>query len=67
MAISALSLAHRSGISSTDAMLHYGKVISALREASEQSSTSDGAIFTHYLLLLYEVYSNVWSFFPPRC
>lgn len=36
-------------------MVHYDQVIISLREVSEQSSISDGALFTHYLLLLYEV------------
>ena len=55
MAISALSWAHRSGVASTDAMEHYGQVLAALRQTTIDNSTSDGAMYTHYLLLLYEV------------
>jgi hypothetical protein len=57
MAISALSLAHRAGTQSGEALDHYVQVVPAMRRfvRSEQDSNSDGALFTHYLLLLYEV------------
>jgi hypothetical protein len=57
MAISALSLAHRAGAQSGEALDHYVQVVPAMRQyvRSEQDSNSDGALFTHYLLLLYEV------------
>jgi hypothetical protein len=57
MAISALSLAHRAGNHSGEALDHYVQVVPAMRQfvRSEQDSNSDGALFTHYLLLLYEV------------
>jgi hypothetical protein len=57
MAISALSLAHRAGTQSSEALDHYVQVVPAMRQfvRSEQDSNSDGALFTHYLLLLYEV------------
>ena len=40
-----------------DALEHYQQVLPAMREfvKSEEDYTSDGALFTHYLLLLYEV------------
>jgi hypothetical protein len=57
MAISALSLAHRTGTQSAEALDHYVQVVPAMRQLvrSEEDSNSDGALFTHYLLLLYEV------------
>ncbi|KAI9731287.1 MAG: hypothetical protein M1818_007912 [Claussenomyces sp. TS43310] len=56
MAISALSLSQKSEIPRTDAIVHYGRVLTTLQvEATVQSSSSDGALFTHYLLLLYEI------------
>lgn len=57
MAISALSLAHRTGTQSADALDHYQQVLPAMRLTikSEEDAISDGALFTHYLLLLYEV------------
>ena len=57
MAISALSLAHRAGTQSAEALEHYMQVVPAIRQfvRSEEDSNSDGALFTHYLLLLYEV------------
>jgi hypothetical protein len=57
MAISALSLAHRAGTQSAEALDHYVQVVPAMRQfvRSEEDSNSDGALFTHYLLLLYEV------------
>lgn len=57
MALSALSLAQHTGGNSTDALEHYQQVIPALKATvqSSQDSYSDGALFTHFILLLYEV------------
>lgn len=57
MAISALSLADRNGTQIADALEHYQQALPAMRELvkSEEDYKSDGALFTHYLLLLYEV------------
>lgn len=37
-------------------------VLSGLRQADVQSLSSDGALFTHYLLLFYEVIASLLSF-----
>jgi hypothetical protein len=65
MAISALSLAHRAGTQSAEALDHYVQVVPAMRQLvqSEEDSNSDGALFTHYLLLLYEVSMTKYIFF----
>jgi hypothetical protein len=57
MAISALSLAHRAGTQSAEALEHYAQVLPAMRQfvRRAEDSNSDGPLFTHYLLLLYEV------------
>ena len=64
MALAALSLAHQNGLHSADALEHYQQVIPALKNTvqSSQDSYSDGALFTHFVLLLYEV-SLVTSLF----
>jgi hypothetical protein len=57
MALDALSLAHKKGISNADALEHYQQVIPALKTMvqSSQDSYSDGPFLTHTFLLLYEV------------
>ena len=57
MALAALSLAHQNGVHSADALEHYQQVIPALKNTvqSSQDSYSDGALLTHFMLLLYEV------------
>lgn len=57
MALSALSLAHRNGTQNAEALEHYQKAIPAMRAVvqASQDSLSDGALLTHFLLLLYEV------------
>jgi hypothetical protein len=54
MALAALSIAKAN---SADALEHYQSVIPALKTTvqSSQDSYSDGALFTHFILLLYEV------------
>jgi hypothetical protein len=56
MALSALSNANRSGGRIADALEHYQLVIPALQATvqSSRDSFSDGAFFTHFMLLLYE-------------
>lgn len=53
MAVSALSLSHRDGVTNLDALQHYQQVLSFLK--SEEDLTSDVTFLTHLLLLLYEV------------
>jgi hypothetical protein len=57
MALSALSISQKNGGNSADSLEHYQKVIPALKEMVQNSSDSysDGALFTHYILLVYEV------------
>jgi hypothetical protein len=57
MAISALSLAHKAGAQNAEALEHYQQVLPAMRDYVQREGDAhcDGALFTHYLLLLYEV------------
>lgn len=57
MALSALSMAYKNNIQSVDALEHYQQVIPALKTTvqSTEDSYSDGALLSHYILLLYEV------------
>lgn len=54
MALAQLTLA---GSQTTDDLEHYQQVIPALQTIvqSSQDSFSDGALFTHFILLLYEI------------
>ena len=58
MALSALSIAHQTGMHSADALEHYQQVIPALKAMvqSTEDSYSDGALLTHFILSLYEVW-----------
>jgi hypothetical protein len=62
MALSALSMAYKNHVQSADALEHYQKVIPALKSMvqSTEDSYSDGALLSHYLLLLYEVSTILW-------
>lgn len=57
MALAAISMAVQNGAKNTDALEHYQQVIPALKIAvqSSEDSYSDGALFTHFVLLVYEV------------
>ena len=57
MALAALNLAYQNRTHNADALEHYQKVIPALqsRVQSSQDSYCDGALLTHFMLLLYEV------------
>lgn len=57
MALAALSMALQNGIHNADALEHYQQVIPALKITVQRSqdSYSDGALLTHFILLLYEV------------
>lgn len=57
MALAAISMAVQNGAQNTDALEHYQQVIPALKITvqSSQDSYSDGALFTHFILLVYEV------------
>jgi hypothetical protein len=61
LAISALSIANRTGAQHTEAMSHYERVLPAIRDSMQngEDPLSDGILFTHYLLLLYEVSTAV--------
>lgn len=57
MAFSALSMAHSQGVQNLDALQYYSKALPSLQNSlrSPQDLSSDGALLTHFLLLLYEV------------
>ena len=57
MALAALDIANQNGVRSADALEHYQSVIPALKTTVRSliDSYSDGALFTHFILLLYEV------------
>jgi hypothetical protein len=69
MALAAMGMANRTGVPSANALEHYQQVIPALQSAvrSPEDAFSDGALFTHFILLLYEiaaggnVESNMWQ------
>jgi hypothetical protein len=62
MALSSLSLAYRTG--RVDSLEHYKRIFPLLTAfwQSERDMTSDGILFTHFFLLLYNVSlrSSVW-------
>ena len=68
MALSSLSLAHRERVRSVDALQHYQQALPSLNATlrSHWDISSDGVLFTHFFLLLYEVaaaeqgQSNLW-------
>ena len=57
MAFTALSMAYRSGIGNLDALQHYQTALPTLQASlqSDHDLSSDGALLTHFMLLLYEV------------
>ena len=57
MALSALSLSHRQGTSTMDALQLYEQALIPLQNnlRTSQDLASNGAFLTHYVLLLYEV------------
>ncbi|KAJ8069658.1 hypothetical protein OCU04_000090 [Sclerotinia nivalis] len=69
VALSSLSLSRHNNESFADSLEHYQKVIPALQIAAQRpkDTYSDGALFTHYLLLLFEVAAteqrkiNMWE------
>ncbi|KAG0650954.1 hypothetical protein D0Z07_2692 [Hyphodiscus hymeniophilus] len=68
MALAALDISNRHGIRSSQALEHYQSVIPALKMTlqSPRDSYSDGAFFTHFILLLYEIAAvgygeNMWQ------
>ncbi|KAI9890047.1 MAG: hypothetical protein M1814_004563 [Vezdaea aestivalis] len=69
MALSAVSLAQREGSQSIDALQHYQETLPSLQAILKSASDmySDGALFTHFFLLLYEIAAaerqstNLWS------
>ncbi|CAF9924658.1 MAG: hypothetical protein HETSPECPRED_005644 [Heterodermia speciosa] len=69
MAFSALSMAYSQGLQDLNALQHYSKALPYLHSSlrSSQDLSSDGALLTHFVLLLYEIAaaeprgSNLWS------
>ncbi|KAL8893549.1 MAG: hypothetical protein Q9192_005155 [Flavoplaca navasiana] len=69
MALCALGIAHRSGIQNLDSLQHYQQALPGLQKTLRcpQDLSSDGALLTHFVLLLYEIAaaaprgSNLWS------
>jgi hypothetical protein len=57
MALSALSIATNAAAQRVHSLEHYQKAITALRDQIQttQDLYSDGALLTHFILLLYEV------------
>ncbi|KAF7878849.1 hypothetical protein EAF04_000052 [Stromatinia cepivora] len=74
VALSSLSLSRHNNESFADSLEHYQKVIPALQIAAQrpEDTYSDGALFTHYLLLLFEVAAtehrkiNMWELHPSQ-
>ena len=69
MALCALGIAHKSGIQNLDSLQHYQQALPSLQKTlrSPEDLSSDGALLTHFILLLYEIAavapqgSNLWS------
>ena len=69
MALCALGIAHRNGIQNLDSLQHYQQALPGLQKTLRcpQDLSSDGALLTHFVLLLYEIAaaaprgSNLWS------
>ncbi|KAL8779368.1 MAG: hypothetical protein Q9213_006973 [Squamulea squamosa] len=69
MALCALGIAHRSSIQNLDSLQHYQQALPCLQKTlrSPEDLSSDGALLTHFILLLYEIAaaaprgSNLWS------
>lgn len=69
MALCALGIAHRSGIENLDSLQHYQQALPCLQKTLRRPEdlSSDGALLTHFTLLLYEIAaaaprsSNLWS------
>lgn len=57
MAFSALSMAHSQGVQDLNGLQHYSKALPLLQNSlhTDEDLSSDGALLTHFLLLLYEV------------
>ena len=57
MAFSALSMSHKHGIPSLDALQHYQQALPSLKASlhTEEDLASDGVYLTHFILLLYEI------------
>lgn len=56
MAFSALAQAHSQGVARVNAFQHYDKALLLLHDSfdTDEDLSSDGALLTHFLLLLYE-------------
>ena len=69
MALCALGIAHRTGVQNLDSLQHYQQALPGLQNMlrSPEDLSSDGALLTHFILLLYEIAaaaprgSNLWS------
>ncbi|KAL8836362.1 MAG: hypothetical protein Q9170_002935 [Blastenia crenularia] len=69
LALCALGIAHRSGIQNLDSLQHYQQALPCLQKTlrTPEDLSSDGALLTHFILLLYEIAaaaprgSSLWS------
>ncbi|KAL9046382.1 MAG: hypothetical protein Q9214_000768 [Letrouitia sp. 1 TL-2023] len=69
MALCALGISQRSGVKNLDSLQHYQQALPSLQKTLQtaQDLSSDGALLTHFILLLYEIAaaepqgSNLWS------
>lgn len=57
MALTALSMDNRGGVQNLDALQHYQKALPSLQNSlrAPEDLSSDVALLTHFILLLYEV------------
>lgn len=57
MALCALGISQRSGVKNLDSLQHYQQALPSLQKTLQtaQDLSSDGALLTHFILLLYEV------------
>jgi len=60
-AFSALSMAHSQGVQGLNALQHYSKALPLLQNSlhTDGDLSSDGALLTHFVLLLYEVSHHI--------
>lgn len=61
LALGALSLSRSGGQERYDALQHYAQTLPELQNSlrSEEDLASDGAFLTHFLMLLYEVCTDL--------
>ena len=64
MAVGALSLSIQKGEERLDALCHYQQALPALQRTLNGAGdlASDGALLTHFLLFIYEVFRPTYSY-----